>query len=388
MQRDKKVALCLSLTSGLGRDVVQGLIAYMRKHGSWRVDIRSEEPITFTSWEDLRHWHGDGIIAAVYRKDQISMLQKKGIPVVNTAAELKDMPFPSVSFDNEAIGKMAAEHLLEHNLDRFAFIGPEGWAYSRHRCSGFAKTLAKHKAPCSEFWIHSAFTSKQPNESWTESSHYLDVLDQLQPPVGVLVTNDRVGYGILQACHQLGLRVPEDICLISVGNDETLCNLASPNLSSISLSGEECGYKIAALLDAQMRGKPLKSDSILIPPERVVLRNSSDFLTVGDCYVANTLRYIRNHAGQFIDVSDVMNIMPISRRALERRFLRIVGHGIYKEISRCHVERAKELLEQTDWPISRIARESGFNATNRFEDTFRAETGMSATAYRKKQSKE
>lgn len=388
MLEEKKVALCFSLTSGLGRNVVQGLIAYMRKHGPWKIDIRSEEPIAFASWKEIRHWHGDGIIAPVYRKDQVAMLQKKGLPVVNTTMELEDAPFPFVSYDNEAVGKMAAKHLLEHNLDRFAFIGPRQWEYSRHRCKGFAEALAKHGAQCDTYWIRSASSAKQPNEPWTESSHYLGTIKRMQPPIGVFAHNDRVAYGILQACHQLGLQVPEEVCVIGVGNDDTLCNLAFPNLSSISLPGERFGYEAAAMLDAQMRGKPLKSNSALIQPERVILRNSSDFLAVGDRHVANALRYIRNHSGRFIDVSDVMNIMPISRRSLERRFQQIVGHGIYKEISLCHIERAKELLEQTDWPISRLARESGFNATNRFEETFRKETGMSATAYRKKHTKQ
>lgn len=387
MPEVKKVALRFSLTSGFSRDVVQGVIAYMRKHGFWQIDIRSEEPITLTSWAKLRTWRGDGIIAPVYRTDQINMLQEKGIPVVNTAAAIEGMPFPTISFDNEAIGKLAAEHLLEHKLDRFAFIGPKEWDYSVLRCNSYAKTLAKQSAPCTKCWIRPASPAKPLNKTWVESSHYLEAVKQLQPPMGVFASNDRVGYGILQACLQLGLRVPEDICLIGVDNDEILCNLANPNLSSISLSGEEFGYKAAAMLDAQMRGNPLGNDSLLIPPDRVVLRNSSDFLTVDDHFVSDALRYIRNHSGRFIDVSDVMSIMSISRRSLERRFQDIVGHGIYKEITRCHVERAKELLEQTEWPISRLAQEAGFNSTSRFEDTFRKGTGMSASTYRKKQEK-
>ncbi len=380
----KKVALRFSLTSGFSREVVQGVIAYTRKHGPWQIDIRSEEPIALTSWAGLRHWQGDGVIAPVYRKEQIRMLREKGIPVVNTAASLGEMPFPSISFDDAAIGRLAAEHLLEHKLDRFAFIGPKEWDYSVLRCNSYAQALAEQDAPCTKCWIRPASASKQLNEAWIESSHYLEAVKQLQPPMGVFASNDRVGYGILQACQQLGLRVPEDICLVSVDNDEILCNLAHPNLSSIALSGEAFGYRAAAMLDAQMRGKPLESNSVVIPPERVVLRNSSDFLTVEDCHLADALRYIRNHAGRFIDVSDVMSVMPISRRSLERRFQDFIGHGVYKEIIRCHVERARELLEQTDWPISRLARESGFNSTNRFEDAFRKETGMSATAYRKK----
>lgn len=387
MQEVKKVALRFSLTSGFSRDVVQGIIAYMRKHGPWEIDMHSEEPISLTSWAELKHWEGDGIIAPVYRKDHIEMLKKKGIPVVNTSAPLEGMPFPSISFDAEAIGEMAANHLLEHKLDRFAFIGPKEWGYSVMRCNSFARTLAEQDAPCTKCWIRPAAVSKQLDEAWIESNHYLDAIEQLQPPVGVFAANDRVGYGILQACQQLGLRVPEDICLISVDNDEILCNLANPNLSSISFSGEEFGYKAAQMLDAQMKGEALENTNVVIPPERVILRNSSDFLTVDDRDVADALRYIRNHASRFIDVSDVMSVLPISRRSLERRFTDIVGHGVYKEISRCHVERARELLEETDWPVSRIARESGFNSTNRFEDTFRKETGLSATAYRAKLEK-
>ncbi len=383
MIKRKKVALRFSLTSGFTRNMVRGVIAYMRKHGPWDIDIRSEEPIALTSWSDLRKWDGDGIIAPVYLPEHIRMLKEKGIPVINTAAAQENTPFPTITFDNSAIGKMAADHLLEHDLDRFAYIGPKDWDYSVLRCTSFAETLAKQNAPCTKCWILPAPKTQQLDNNWVESNYYLSALQQLQPPVGLLTSSDRVAYGILQACSQLGLRVPEDICLVSVDNDEILCNLAHPNISSISLNGEEFGYKASAMLDQLMEGQPLENDLVKIAPERVVLRNSSDFLTVDDRYVADALRYIRNHAGRFIDVSDVMSVMPISRRSIERRFQDVVGHGIYKEISRCHIERAKTLLRQTDWSISRIARESGFNSTNRFEGTFRKETNLSATQYRK-----
>ena len=386
MIASKKVALRVSLNSGFTRDIVKGVIAYTQKHGPWEIDIRSKEPIAFTTWAELKTWKGDGIIAPLYNASQVRLLQRKKIPVVNTAAAIEGMPFPTISFDNAAIGKMAAEHLLAHNLDRFAFIGPKEYRYSQIRCESFSETIEKHGNPCTKCWIRpTAPTSKQLlDDSWIEHSHYIEALQQLQPPVGVMAANDQVGYGILRAMRQLGLRSPEEICLVSVDNDEILCNLAYPNLSSIALSAKEFGYKAAAMLDAQMRGKPLQETPALIPPTQVVLRNSSDFLQLDDRYVADALRYIRNHAGRFIDVSDIMSIMPISRRSLERRFQEVVGHGVYKEISRCHIERAKEMLEQTDRPVSHVARESGFNSTNRFEDTFRKETGLSATDYRKK----
>lgn len=296
MAKRKKVALRFSLTSGFTRKMVHGVIAYMRKHGSWDIDIRSAEPIALSTWEDLRSWEGDGIIAPVYQKAHIAMLKKRGVPVINTAAALENIPFPTITFDNEAIGEMAANHLLEHNLDHFAYIGPKDWAYSILRCNSFTQTLAKQNAPCTKCWILPASSTEQLDTNWVESSYYLAALQQLQPPVGLLASNDRVAYGILQACDKLGLRVPEDICLISVDNDEILCNLAHPNISSISMCGEEFGYQAAAMLDTLMQGRPLESNHVKILPERVVLRNSSDFLTVDDRYVADALRYIRNHA--------------------------------------------------------------------------------------------
>jgi LacI family transcriptional regulator len=381
----KRVALRFSLNSGLTRDMVRGVIAYTQKHGPWEIDIRSSEPIAFTDWDELKTWKGDGIIAPIYEPAQIRMLQKKNIPVVNVADSIGDMSFPSITFDNLATGKMAAEYLLAYKLDRFAFIGPKKYGYSLKRCKAFAETIAQHGGSCTKCWIKPVTSAahKILDDSWVAQGHYLAALQQLQPPVGILAANDQVGYGILRAARQLGLRSPEDICLLSVDNDEILCNLAHPNLSSISLAAEQFGYKAAAMLDAQMRGRPLQEPCIIIPPDKIITRNSSDFIHHDNRYVAEALRYIRNHAGRFIDVSDVMSVVPISRRSLERLFQDQIGHGVYKEIARCHIERAKELLTQTDWSISRIARESGYNSTNRFEVAFRNETTVGAMHYRK-----
>ncbi|MEA2067970.1 MAG: DNA-binding transcriptional regulator, partial [Verrucomicrobiota bacterium] len=351
----KKVALRFSLNSDYTRRIVRGVISYMHKHGPWEIDIRNKEPFAFTSWRELKDWEGDGIIAPVYSQNHLNMLIRKGIPVVNTADTNLELPFPTIHFDDEAIGRMAAEHLLQHKLDRFAFIGPKEFGYSTLRCESYAAMLKGQGAPCTKCWIRPVTpTSMQLlDDSWIEDNYYIDALKQLEPPVGIFAANDQVGYGILRACRQLGLRSPEDICLVAVDDDELLCNMAWPNLSSIALAADDFGYRAAKMLDLQMQGKELFEHKVVIPPTGVVTRNSSDFLTVEDRYVADALRYIRNHSGRFIDVSDVMSVMPISRRSLERRFQDVVGHGIYKEINRCHIERAKGLLETTDHAISR-----------------------------------
>jgi LacI family transcriptional regulator len=135
-----------------------------------------------------------------------------------------------------------------------------------------------------------------------------------------------------------------------------------------------------------MDGETLENNRILVPPKRIVFRNSTDMTRSEYPEVARALRFIRNRVTEFIDVSSVLDVVPVSRRWLEMKFKEEVGHGIYQEIRRIHVERAKELLVTTDWSISRIAKESGFNNTERFEFAFQKLLGMSATEYRKQQA--
>jgi LacI family transcriptional regulator len=303
---------------------------------------------------------------------------------VNLADELEPMSMNTVTFDNRAVGRCAALHLAERELERFAFVGPKNRGYGVGRFEGFQQELQRTGLTATALWTKDSVSEERQGRD-VEPIHYADFVRQLEPPVGIFTAHDLIGYGLLSACHDAGLRVPEDVCVVSADNDEILCDLTNPPLSSIAHDAKRLGTEAAAVLEQLMRGEEPEERVLRIPPVGVVGRQSSDRLAIGDPHVAEALRYIRNHADRFIDVPQVLGVVPICRRSLERRFQEYVGRGIYREIRRVHVERAKKLLRETDWPVHRIARNSGFNSIHRFEDSFRQEVGASASEFRKQQ---
>ncbi|MDF7824604.1 XylR family transcriptional regulator [Pontiellaceae bacterium B12227] len=382
----KRVALAIVAHEyAHGRQKIKGIIDYYRKHSAWEIH-RNELAQPYVLPESLTGWHGDGIIGEIYTKSDADNLSCTGVPLVNTSSNETAREFPTVGVDNYAIGQMAAEHLVECKLDNFAFVGVTSLCHVRERYEGFIQLLEKDGNSCSLVQYQPAEQNDEHiSEEMVTPEQLMDELRGLELPVGIMASSDRVGFAVLEACRRLGLRSPEDVALIGVDNDEMYCNLAYSSMTSIAPNAREVGFQAAAMLDKLMNGEELAEASILIPPKRIVFRNSTDMTRSEYPEVARALRFIRNHAGEFIDVTNVLDVVPVSRRWLEMKFKAEVGHGIYQEIRRIHIERAKELLLTTDWPVSRVAKESGFNNTERFEFAFQKLLEMSATEYRKTQ---
>ena len=379
------MALRLPLTSGYLRRVIRGIQAYNRKNGYWDFPIHNGEPIDFYTWEELESFEGDGIIAPVYTVEQADLLKRKGIPFVNIADSLKASPFPSVKFDNRAIGRMAAKHLLERETPHYAFLGIQENGVNNYRLLGYHEILKRRGFSPSAYWLNEFIQSidSSKRDSAKVPAAYEKILKNMPRPVSIFAATDELGYRLLEACNRLRIHSPNEVRVLGVNNERILCNLSRPSLSSIHSDCEAYGWEVAKMLDTLMQGKKPEQAEVLIPPERVILRGSTDFLKYEDPYVAEAMRYIHNNASKYIDVSDVMSVVPISRRSLERRFTEQVGRSIYKEITRCHIERAKHLLLNSDQSILQIAKESGFNSNVRFEAAFTNSVGVKASTFRK-----
>ena len=380
----KRVALAIVAHEyAHGRQKIKGIIDYYRKHSAWEIH-RNELAQPYVLPESLAGWDGDGIVGEIYTEADAANLSAGGIPLVNTSSNEIARKFPTVGVDNHAIGRMAAEHLIECRLDNFAFVGVTALCHVRERYEGFFQVLEKDGNSCSLVQYQPAETgTEHVSEETVSPEQLMDALRELTLPVGIMAASDRVGFAVLEACRRLGLRSPEDVALVGVDNDEMYCNLAYSSMTSIAPNAREVGFQAAAMLDKLMDGKELEESHVLVPPERIVFRNSTDMTRSEYPEVARALRFIRNHANEFIDVTNVLDVVPVSRRWLEMKFKAEVGHGIYQEIRRIHVERAKELLLTTDWPVSRVAKESGFNNTERFEFAFQKLLEMSATEFRR-----
>ena len=139
------------------------------------------------------------------------------------------------------------------------------------------------------------------------------------------------GFNWPKVCRIVGLRVPDDVSIVGVDNDELVCQLASPPLSSISGGGEQTGYAAAAMLDRCMQGHPPPTEPVLLPPAALITRQSSDILTVRDADVQTVVRFIRDHATTPLAVDDVLGELHISRRSIERKFRSLLGRTLTRK---------------------------------------------------------
>jgi LacI family transcriptional regulator len=181
----------------------------------------------------------------------------------------------------------------------------------------------------------------------------------------------------------MGVAVPDEVAVLGVDNDEVLCDLADPPLSSIIPDTRRIGYEAASCLDRMMRGEPSPGPATVIPPLGVVTRRSTDVLAVEDRTLSRAARFIREHACEGIAVEDVLAAIPLSRSVFERRFLKVFGRTPKAEIVRMQLQRVMQLLAETDLPLKQIADRAGFEHAEYMSAAFKKRTGLTPGQYRR-----
>ena len=375
----REVALLIETSNGYARGLLNGIIAYMREHESWSVYLgehgRGDDP---PRW--LRRWRGDGIIARIENERIASAVVACGLPAVDVSAARKVAPLPWVETDDRAIAEAAAHHLLERNFRHLAFCGDDRFNWSRWRSEHFERAAAKARVGCSIYR-----PSARARRDWdTMEDEIGQWVVSLPRPVGVMACYDIRARHVLDACRRVGLAVPDQVAVVGVDNDEFLCNLTDPPLSSVAPDTRRTGYEAAALLDRLMSGRERqRGQAIFVKPLGVVARRSTDVLALGDAEVSAAVRFIREHACDGVSVKDLLEQVPLSRRVLEGRFSKLLGRTPHDEIARVRFERVRQLLRETTLPLTEIARSSGFRNAEYLATAFRREFGMSPNAYRK-----
>lgn len=383
MSEIPKVALLIETARGYGRGLLRGIVRYARLHGPWSFYVT---PGDFEqAVPEMRQWGGTGVIARMENAKIGEAVLATGLPVI--ALDLSDLQLApgsplaelcEVRSDSRKAARMAAEHLLERGFMEFAFVGIPGRVWSRRREESFCERIREAGR---EPLVYPP-PRKRDGEWGREQAIMAQWLRGLPKPVGIMACNDDRGRQVLEACRAAGIRVPEEAAVIGVDNDELLCELSDPPLSSVALNAERGGYEVAALLDQMMRGRVTKKQRILVEPQWVETRRSTDVMALDDRDVAAALRFIQDHAGSPIQVSDVVRSVALSRRTLEMRFRRLLGRSVHDEIERAHLERAKRLLTETDLNVPRVAEASGFASASYFGAVFRRRNGMTPAKFR------
>lgn len=338
----------------------------------------------------MRAWGGTGIIARIPTARIARAILKTGLPVIAGPLSARQLapsnPLSKLSeirANGEAISFMAAEHLMERGLRHFAFVGASHKAnWVERRQHSFAERLAAAVFTCAVYPLPPA-----SDQDWGREQKRLGRWLRAQPkPLGVMAALDARGRQVIEACMESGLRIPDEVAVIGVDNDELLCELCDPPLSSIALNSEKAGYEAAQLLERMMRGEKVPPRCISIEPTHVVARQSTEIAATDDLKIADALRFIRHEANRPLSVSDIAGHIGLSRRSLELRFRRALGHTVLTEIRRAQMERVRAFLVETDWTLKKIAARCGFANGNYLGKIFRRECGETPHSFRLRQT--
>jgi LacI family transcriptional regulator len=380
MSRIPKVLLVIESSRGSGRSLLRGIAHYVRHRGPW--SFYWEPGGLEKVWPKLKTLELDGII--LRDVDKLKEVLGFGLPAVVIGHGRDEVAcLLNVVTDSERIGHMAAEHLLACGFKKFAYCGcrtsiEENAPWSELRRQFFTERIRRAGWSCENFPIPPASSRL----SWLrERGLMARWLHSLPKPLGLMAANDDRARQVVEACKVAGISVPSEVGIIGVDNDEVVCGLSDPPLSSVAVNFDRAGYEAASALDCLMKGTQPVPARIVVYPTHIVVRRSTDVVAVEDNSVAKALRYIRGVSRQEdLTVAVVAQNSGVSRRLLEKRFRRELGCSVLDEIRRIHTDKMAQLLVETHLPVREIAETLGFGDVQHFARYFSSVKNMTPLA--------
>jgi len=380
------VALFLQGVRHYERELLRGISDFANLHGPWRF-FRN---VSYLSGEELdaaklvRLWKPDAMIVRESSPHRYDKILDGPQPIIYSPTTERREGMPNIVVHDSAVGVLAADHLHESGFRHFAYCGVDAFFWSRLRGAGFRDRLNEYGHEVE------VFTSGSGLEffGW-EPTHrrLLDWLLMLPKPVAVFCCTDDFTLLVQEACESAGLRNPDDVALLGVGNDESICDLARVSQSSVRLNIRRGGYDAARHLDELLhspRGRRTQPQDIVIETLGVAARQSTDAAETHDPEVAKAISFIRNQINSPTEVEDVVREVNLSRRRLYDRFRDATGKSIFSYIRDRRLEHFARQLLETSHTISEIAYSMGYESDNNVARLFKKHFGMTPVAYRRK----
>jgi LacI family transcriptional regulator len=369
-----KIILLSDFAEEYGKNLLRGIARYSKDHGPWtfcRMPGHYRETIGI-----------DGILAwAKEWKAEVWKFREAKIPVIAQDFKERFKDIPNITGAYRETGRLGAEYFLKKGFKNFAFYGFSNIVWSRERAEGF-----KERVKEAGFDVHHyERTDSRAIDLWHyKPSALTRWLKSLPKPTGLMTCDDNLGNHITEASRQLKIKIPEAIAVLGVDNDEMLCDLSDPPLSSIGLDTEKSGYEAARLMHRMIEKKDDKYDDIVVRPTQVISRVSTDIFASADKYIVDALKYIHDNLDKNLKVNQVLKEVPMSRRSLEKRFVLTTGYPVYEYIYNQRIEKFTQKLLETDLTIFEIALDLGLNDSKNIARQFKQIKGLTPVAYRKK----
>lgn len=390
MKPKTKIAFAYSNITHNTQGIMSGITEYIRDKGDWDLIIWADS--SFESLEFLKERGCRGAFAHIQTSTKAQQILTIGIPIVAFSTLQNLLSIPYISADPDPIARTAYEYFKSKKFTQFGFFGISEARWSLERMESFRRYVEQDgnilhifqsrprpirtdSVPPAKLWIETILQKGQ--------QPFVDWLRQLPKPIAILVSNDVLACHLSNVAAEAGLRIPEEIALLGVDDDQAICNLCMPPLSSIAFNFKTAGYQAAQLMDEIIHGRErMQGQWIRIQPAGVRERGSTDIYALEDEEIIKALKYIRKNASQPLQVEDIANQLCLSKRTLQMKFQKALGRSVHEEIIRAHLEVACSLLVETNLPIEAIAIRSGFHYTSNMRRAFLNLTGMLPHKYR------
>lgn len=380
-----RLLIITDFTESFAYKLLKGIVSYNRGKEQWTICRMPPSYKRHLGAEGVvnwaKNWGADAVIGQFAGNDEVSLFTKNGIVVVAQDYIRKFNGIPNITADYHGTGRMAAEYFIGKGYTNFAFFGFRDVCWSDERYEGFKKAVEE-----SGYGDHlSAYRMQDINAIWYyELDRLSDWLRDLPKPVAVMACDDNQASNLIDACNSIGIKMPGEVAIIGVDNDEIICNLNTPSLTSIHVDIENGGYRTAELIDRIVSDRSTRVEDIVLKPVKVVSRISTASYATDDTQILNAIQFIHQNLTKKISVSDVMKEAALSRRLLERRFKAVTGESIYQYISRNKVKLFADMLLDTNDQVINVALNLGENDSKSISRKFKAAYGMAPNEWREK----
>jgi LacI family transcriptional regulator len=385
MKKIRKIAILIESSCVHGQELLLGIARFASIKRTWELVTTSPYHLSESgpqkrSFTWLKRENIEGVIysSSIYPEDILAL----NIPcIITTYMVERTPPWPNIIPNSEKICKMAADFFLNKGFKNFAYCGFDLYPWSRQRAEIFQKEITKAG--------YSVDIYKRPKSKivgmWENEQKYAtDWLKKIPKPVAILTCNDVRGHFLAELCKNTDLKIPDEVSILGIDNDEVVCGICNPPLSSIDMNTRKAGFEAAKLLDSILSGTKANNQKIIVEPTYILERGSTDILAVENQDVAKALKYIRENAKELIQISDVAQHVSASVRTLQRHFNEVLGRSIGKEIKRVRIERISQMLLETDLTIYQISDEFGFSDSTHMIRLFKNIKKITPSEYRKK----
>ena len=366
--------------------LLRGILAYSQETEPWMVykmppsykqEAGIEEVVGWAKQHDV-----DVVIGQFEPWENVSLFDRSGIVVMAQDYISLFRGIPNITADYYSTGAMAAHRFLSLGFQNFAFFGYRGVCWSDGRCEGF-RVEVENAGYADSFYL---YDHQQITNLWSYDMMKLSRwLLSLPKPVAIMACDDNQANLLIQSCNACAIKIPSEVAIVGVDNDEILCNMSIPTLSSINMDIERGGYEAARMAARMVREPSYRGEDIVIRPLNIISRTSSSVFATKDPEILKALQFIGANVDRKIGVSDVLRVVPLSRRLLEQRFLKATGNTIYRYISELRMGRFAELLLSSNAPIADIAAMMDEPDTKSISRRFMAIKGCTPSEFRRRE---